>query len=237
MTKIREHATFEELNDLVDGRLDRSTAARLEEHLAVCAECRSEHAMLAQLVSVASSAPQAVDPDDDLWGGIKSVIDSRKEVALPIHPSAPTRSFGRQKAWQRPWFLAAAAVVLIALSSGITAVVLRAPGSTQEIVVNAQQEQVPPQAVLPASFQATEAEYGRTIRELQIAVDAQRSTLNPRTVRTVEHSLAVVDTAIAEARAALVADPNNRTLVDLLASSYQRKLDLLRRTSELSSKI
>ena len=45
------------------------------------------------------------------------------------------------------------------------------------------------------------------------------------------------DSAIAEARAALLADPNNGMLVDLLSASYQRKLDLLRRTSELSSKI
>jgi hypothetical protein len=91
--------------------------------------------------------------------------------------------------------------------------------------------------VLPVVVRSTEDEYARTIRELRISVDAQRTSLSTETIRTVDHSLAIVDSAIAEARAALIADPNNRTLVDLLASSYQRKLDLLRRTSELSSKI
>jgi len=82
-----------------------------------------------------------------------------------------------------------------------------------------------------------EGEYSRAIGELLQAVDAQRSRLSPETIRTVDHSLAVIDSAIAEARNALVADPNNATLVDLLSASYQRKLDLLRRTSELSSRI
>jgi hypothetical protein len=89
--------------------------------------------------------------------------------------------------------------------------------------------------VLPVNFRQTETEYNRTIDELKLAVDTQRSRLSPETVRTVDHSLAVVDSAIAEARTALLADPNNRMLVDLLSASYQRKLDLLRRTSELGS--
>jgi CHASE3 domain sensor protein len=89
--------------------------------------------------------------------------------------------------------------------------------------------------MLRASFLQTEKEYNRAIGELQSAVDAQRDRLSPQTVKTVYHSLAVVDSAIAEARAALVSDPNNQMLIDLLDSSYQRKLDLLRRTSELGS--
>ena len=91
--------------------------------------------------------------------------------------------------------------------------------------------------MLPASFRATEGEYARTIEELRLALAAQRNRLNPETIRTVDHSLAVIDSAIAEARAALLSDPGNRTLVDLLSASYQRKLDLLRRTSELTSRI
>jgi CHASE3 domain sensor protein len=90
--------------------------------------------------------------------------------------------------------------------------------------------------VLPAGFRATEGQYNRAIEELVQAVDAQRSRLNPETVRTVDRSLAVIDSAIAEARDALVADPGNVTLIDLLSATYQRKLDLLRRTSELSSR-
>jgi CHASE3 domain sensor protein len=90
--------------------------------------------------------------------------------------------------------------------------------------------------VLRPDFVQAEAEYQRAIDELRLAVDTQKSQLNPETVRTVEHSLAVVDSAIREARAALLADPNNQMLVDLISASYQRKLELLRRTSELGSR-
>ena len=234
MKDNREHVSFEDLNDLVDGRLEDRAAARVSEHIATCAECRSEHDQLIELLAMAAGAQGAVDPGEDLWADVRRTIEARKEVALPVTAHASEGRLARRHIRVRPMLLAAAAVILIVLSSGITTFVLRkAPSQPVQIAGSTR----PAGVMLPASFQATEDEYARTISELRIAVDAQRANLNPETVRTVDHSLAVVDTAIAEARAALIADPNNRTLVDLLASSYQRKLDLLRRTSELSSKI
>ena len=233
MTDNREHASFEDLNDYIDGRLDDASVSRISEHLAACMDCRSEHDQLTALLSVAAAANVSVDPADDLWPDVRRSIESRKEVALPFAGGAPRIPATPRKIRVSPILLAAAAVILIVLSSGITTVVLRKSPTT---IVRSQDAPADPSVVLPAVFQATEDEYARTFHELRIAVDAQRASLSPETVRTVDRSLAVVDSAIAEARAALIADPNNRTLVDLLASSYQRKLDLLRRTSELSSK-
>jgi hypothetical protein len=232
MNADREHVGFEELNDYVDDRLDRQTADRVSEHLNRCVSCRSEHEKLSEFLSVASAVRTSVDPGEDLWTEVRRAIESRKEVALPASHHAPDGRSNQKHVRVSPMFLAAAAVLLIVLSSGITTVVLRRSTAVALVQPIASRSS----AVLPASFQATESEYAKTIDELRIAVDAQRGNLSPETVRTVDHSLAVVDSAIAEARAALIADPNNRTLVDLLASSYQRKLDLLRRTSELSSK-
>ena len=234
MIDNREHVQFEDLNDYLDGRLDNKTTSRIAEHLSLCSDCRSEHDQLSNLLVVASTAKVPVDPAEDLWGEVKRTIDSRKQVALPVAVDAPGRSVRRKRVQLSPAFLAAAAVVLIVVSSGITTVVLR---NSQRDVAEVPRSMNTPSLVLPAAFVATEDEYTRTIGELRIAVDAQRENLSPETVRTVDRSLAVVDSAIAEARAALLADPSNRTLVDLLASSYQRKVDLLRRTSELSPKI
>jgi hypothetical protein len=129
-------------------------------------------------------------------------------------------------------------VVLIVASSAITTMVVRRSGTTPVATAPAPALRSPDAPVaLLTSFEQTEREYNRTIAELELAVNTQRSRLNPETIRTVDRSLAVVDSAIKEARAALLADPNNSMLVDLLSSSYQRKLELLRRTSELSSKI
>jgi anti-sigma factor RsiW len=234
MNGIREHVSFDMLNDYVDGRLNKHAVVQVSEHIASCAECRSEHGQLVAVVSAASATKLSVEPDDDLWAEIKGAIESGKELVLPTPVDAPVVVHSKRHVRVSPVFLAAAAVILIVLSSGITAVMLRKSPSSLATVENRSDA---PKAVLQASFQATEDEYARTIEQLRVVVDAQRSTLSPETVRTVERSLAIVDSAIVEARAALVADPNNRTLVDLLASSYQRKLDLLRRTSELSSKI
>jgi hypothetical protein len=184
-------------------------------------------------LSQASATQLSVDPGEDLSLDVKRAIEARKQIALPNPAGAPVILASKTQFRVSPILLAAAAIVLIVLSSGITTFVLRRSDSRVSVVPRSTEATAD---VLPASFLATEDEYARTIDELRVAVDAQRANLSPETIRTVDHSLAVVDTAIAEARAALIADPNNRTLVDLLASSYQRKLDLLRRTSELSSK-
>ena len=59
-------------------------------------------------------------------------------------------------------------------------------------------------------------------------------SLAPSTVATVERSLRIADSAIAEARSALEQDPANRVLGELFVSNYERKIDLLRRATELA---
>jgi hypothetical protein len=94
--------------------------------------------------------------------------------------------------------------------------------------------QMAAQPVSPVLY-AVDKNYVATIRELRATLETQRPTLAPSTVRTVEHSLSVIDTAIAEARAALAADPANQYLVDILAAHYERQVDLLQRATELLS--
>jgi anti-sigma factor RsiW len=241
MNEHPEHPDFAALNDYVDGTLDPSGMSSIDKHLSGCTECTAELASLRALVAATGALPKSVLPEDDIWADLKAAIDDRKGLVLPT-TSADVPGRARTSRWRRPAWLAAAAVVLVTLSSATTAIVLRSSPETR--VGNYQPDSgttpgfglgAPPG--LPASFRAAEGQYMQTIQELRDAVDAQRDHLNPETVRTVDHSLAVVDSAIAEAREALLADPNNRTLVDLLSASYQRKLDLLRRTSELSSRI
>jgi anti-sigma factor ChrR (cupin superfamily) len=245
MTDPSEHVAFETLNDYVDGRLDAETIALVDSHLVQCSECASELASLEDLLASTALLTRSVLPEDDLWTDLKATIDSRKDAVLPaplqplpVQAKAPGRSSSR---WANRFWLAAAAVVLIVASSATTALVLRR-GATR-VAERTQFDSSPlvreigPSPMLPGSFRVAEGQYVSAIEELRVAVDAQRSQLNPETVRTVDRSLAVVDSAIAEAREALLADPNNRTLVDLLSTSYQRKLDLLRRASELTSRI
>ena len=242
MSNTRDHIAFDVLNDLVDGRVDRQTANDIAKHLASCPNCSGQRDELATLLSSAKQLPRSVLPPDDMWADLRTALNTRKDVVLPrAGESAASPVIGVQPRTSRKFvaMLAAAAVILIALSSGITALVLkrsavpiaiRQPGEVRDTAAPRSP------GVLTASFRQAETEYNRTIDELAQAVDTQRDRLSPETIRTVDHSLVVIDSAIAEARAALMADPNNQMLMDLLSTSYQRKLDLLRRTSELGSR-
>lgn len=245
MSKIWEHIDVSELGDFVDGEIEPVAAERIMSHLKECSVCESEHRKLTGLLASAKQLPRSVLPEEDLWPDLRRELTKRKEIVLPVSTSAAspatTRAVGASRDRKRPWLLAAAAVVLIAASSYTTAVVLRSAPRSAGTSSDSRPSRAPEVGGAPivrnASFAQAEARYQRTIDELRVAVETQRGRLSPETIRTVDRSLAVIDSAIAEARAALVADPNNHVLVDLLSASYERKLELLRRTSELSSRI
>jgi len=141
--------------------------------------------------------------------------------------------------WRRTT-LAAAAVLLVVASSAATTLWLRgsAPApATASVSGEARRSDrtTPPNA--PAVFARFDAGYERAARDLAAALDAERGSLAPETIAKVEASLRVVDSAIAEGRAALARDPGNQTVVELLAVSYRQKLDVLRRATELSTGI
>ena len=243
MIRNAKHPDFEILSDLVDGYLSKQDTDLVSEHLSACDSCAATYKCIAGLVSTASELPKSVLPPDDLWIDLRRSLEKRKEIVLPtarnVFGGVTGSTVARRPNGRVVALLAVAAAVLIALSSGITALVLRRGISDPAVQVRSvpvQPGSADPGVFLPAGFQQTENEFNRTIEELKLAVDTQRGQLSPETIRTVDRSLAVVDSAIAEARAALLADPNNQMLVDLLSASYQRKLDLLRRTSELGSR-
>ena len=84
--------------------------------------------------------------------------------------------------------------------------------------------------MLPAMQVAT-TEYERAIASLESILEQGRDRLDPETVATIEGSLGIIDRAIAEARQALVDDPNNPALNRLLIKHEQSKLRVLRQAS------
>jgi hypothetical protein len=240
MISVREHPEFEVMNDYIDGRLDAGRRAIVSQHLETCESCQREHADLTSLLQSTATLPQSVLPPDDIWTGIRSSIDHRKEVTLLVGEPATQAHLDGTPSTQvaRPWWayrslLAAAAIVLVIVSSGLTAIMLReSNGSTQMGSVSAPVRNEGAR-LLPAGFRRAETEYLHTITQLRATLQAHRAVLRPETIAAVEHSLSVIDAAIEEARAALLSDPSNATLVDLLTASYERKVDLLRRAADL----
>jgi len=85
-----------------------------------------------------------------------------------------------------------------------------------------------------AAFAIEENNYLRTASMLQDLLDQQEASLAPETVAQLKASLRTIDEAILEARNALARDPANKLLVEMLSASYRQKVDLLRRTTELT---
>ena len=178
-----------------------------------------------RLDELTAALPREIAPPPDLWPAIRAELAPR---------SAHTRH------WSPRWRLAAAGLVIAASSSILTLLAVRAREGAPDATPVATADPAPAHprtsapARLPAHLVVAERGYARSIDALWRTLDERRDSLAPSTVATVERSLRIADSAIAEARSALEQDPANRVLADLLVSNYERKIDLLRRATELA---
>lgn len=98
----------------------------------------------------------------------------------------------------------------------------RAAAETPASVVRARRERPSAGAV-----------YDSEISRLRDVLRERRAELDPRTVVAIEQSIGVIDSAIAQARAALAADPASRFLNHQLNSALGKKMELLRTAAML----
>lgn len=214
-------------SDYLAGALDEPARADVDRHLAECGPCRE---ILAGLRGVVARAEEAgdVEPPRDLWPGIEealadaraSIERARREdvIALPTPQGRRART-GRRLT---PARLAAAAVVLVAVTAGTTwhlasrapasggdAVGMTAPGSDATRMVTA--DAVPPGLA-------------DQVAALEEALDSARETMDPNTVLVLERNLTAIERAIADSKQALALDPGNAFLAEHLERMYERKL-------------
>lgn len=219
---MTDHLSWETLNDLVDGMLAPAAASAVEAHARTCATCGSALSALRATMTDVESLPDELDPPPGLIDEIRATIEQRKVAHLPAAPAGLRRGI-----WMTPGRIAVAASALIIATSGVTAVLVaggRAPDSSAGVV-----------PAVAVSWQASEREFLTSVVQLREQLDAMHDQLAPETVVKVERALSTIDLAIAEAREALLRDPANAALTELLASNYRQKIELLRRTTQLAS--
>jgi anti-sigma factor RsiW len=232
---------MERLSEYLDGDLAPEEARALEGHLAGCGACA---ATMAELRAVLARVDELADtePGHDLWSGIAAAI-AAEEAAPPVVPlrvSAAAGSAGRTRrggAWRLSFtmpVLAAAALALITLSAG-TMWWLSGAGSRPAAAVGAiaHTSETPSADARLVAAGAPSDRYAADTAELEAALAAARDQLDPATVEVVERSLDSIDQAIADARAALDADPDNPFLTRQLDNTMQRRLDVLRRAGRV----
>jgi anti-sigma factor RsiW len=223
MTDYRDPWTAR-LSEYVDGELDAPERVALEAHLSICAECRSVRDDLQRVVARARRVTYR-EPPRDLWSGIETSI---ADTAARHRRRVVTLSLAR---------LVAAAAIVAMVAGGVawTIATRRAINATATVVARDTASEAP---VLRASGSAAiaVASYREAAADLERALEAGRSTLRPETMRVIENNLRAIDLAIAQADSALRRDPGSAYLNQYLAATMQRKLKLLRRAVEITSR-
>jgi len=220
----------EQLSEYLDDSLPTAEREALEAHLANCDECRDALDGLRRVVDRAHGLDDR-PPSRDLWAGIAARIGSSGagQGVVPIGRArnGPARA-SRRLSFSVPQALAAG-IALAALSAGTAWLAVRTPPAPTATVAHR-----PDSLDRNANWQGpVDSTVDQVVTQLRGTLDRHRTELDTGTVRVLEKNLAIIDSAIAEARRALAQDPGNNYLNHHLADTMRRKADLLRRASAL----
>lgn len=232
------------LSEYMDGEMDAAEASRLEEHLASCDACTDALAGLADVVA-AAHALEDRPPATDLWPGIAAALEGGARPAAGAGPQPVARDVvdinsrrtrtARSFTFSMPQ-LAAAAMLLMAVSAGAAWLVVGGNGSDNGGAA-VMAEGTIFQSVNPPSptsrlvdTRPADAEVSASLVQL---LDEARESLDPATVEVLERSIASIEEAISAAEAALAADPGNPRLQRQLDSTLQRRDEFAQRVTRV----
>jgi len=171
-----------------------------------------------ELMALAASLPRAVSPQRDLWPGI--------ETAIRLAPG-PARGL-RHSIWAQ----AAAVVLLVAGSSGITYRLVKDDAAYRG------PEVVTPDTVFDrVLFEPLAGQFGQRYTlgneylaardQLESKLDQSLQSMAPESRENVVDDLNAIRVAIRDINAALVKEPDNILLQKLLLRSYHEEISLL----------
>jgi anti-sigma factor RsiW len=224
---IMNDSWTDRLSEYVDGELGERERAELAAHLSICSECAATVTELRQVVTRAGALEDR-PPTTDLWPGIAGRIGlSTDEFTVRRRTRERRFSFSVPQ-------LIAASIVLVAASAGAAWLALRGP-RPEPVARPTQVAPATPQ--LATWMPKVEKSSDIAVTELRAALaDGKRTgRLDSLTVASLEHSLAVIDSAIAQATRALESDPGSAYLNHHLADTYRRKFDFLRQANRIAS--
>ena len=131
------------------------------------------------------------------------------------------------------WPTALAAGLVIAMATAASTAIVLHHASAADSTVAAAPSAGPISAIVTASFAPGDAALARAIDDLEQAVRASLSHLDPDARRSVHQSLGALDAAIAQAAARQSAAPGDPGAARYLTSTLRKKLQLLRTVSQL----
>lgn len=242
------------LPDYLDETLAPQAADTARAHVATCEACRALVRDLETIRRQAATLP-VLQPPRDLWSDIEARIASQPPGSAGLRPAsraALDRWFGPQYG-TRVARLAAGLVILTAAMTYLVTRLRVGPVPPPVVSTNpvkpmiestphVQPVPTPQQPVVPKVTpvkgdrpHTSEYLYDAQITALRRIVEQRRGQLNPKTLAVIERSLSLIDTAIAQSKAALAKDPANAFLADQVDHDLDTKLELLRTVALLPS--
>ncbi|MCC7416855.1 MAG: zf-HC2 domain-containing protein [Acidobacteria bacterium] len=215
------HPGQQAISDLVDGALASDRHAEVERHLGSCVACRTLADELRAIHRAARALP-AVEPPPDGWSRLEAAIEGPADGA-EIH--APWWRLNRT---QRAWLGIAAAVLFAAgviVRLGPLAPVPAPPSAADAGAGSIE--------TLESELRQAEEHYTKAISGLEQIASEGEGTLDPETAANLQKSLAVVDQAIDESRAAVRAEPGSEVAQTSLLDNFATKIALLQDTVAL----
>jgi anti-sigma factor RsiW len=221
------HLTEEERQTFADGSMPDARRREVGEHLRDCASCAADVERLRRLMTRTREAPPPTPSAslDELWPGIRARIEERKVVTLPTR--TPARGARPNGGGRLRWAVGLAAAALLTISLSL-ALRQRATQTAAGVAAGDRVIRTDSALALTAAVDSARS-YQEEAQVLLDRLELQRAMLGPEASAAIDRDLAVVDSAIAELQSAIRHDPNDLRLRQLLAMSYKRKVDVLKR--------
>jgi anti-sigma factor RsiW len=222
------------LSRYVDDDLPPDEQAAVTQHLASCETCRGMDADLRQIRARARTLGP-VPPPGHLWSQItdrlqREDVDAQAPTLNHVRSSTfDVRSWPMSMSWSRRsrLWLGLAAALVVALGTYIAAWVSRrapatAPADNASRVVSVQD--------VAEELDQALAHYDRAVAGLETLAREDGASMDPAVRAALQTNLTAIDRAIAESRAALVANPQNASARASLADALRQKVDVLQTT-------
>jgi len=231
------------ITDYVDETLAPHQREGVERHLAECRESRRLIDDFREIRRVAGTLDER-QPPARAWARLERAIKIEQEHLQDASGRGPLRDRGLRSPRSpfRQWigFAAAAAVLVVATVAGLRylmvaparpntpATAASTPGSRDDAARTQASA-----AVVEAELRAAEEHYDKAIKGLEQIASAEQGALDTNTAATLQKNLAVIDQAINESRAAVIAQPTSEPARESLLESFRSKLALLQDTVAL----
>lgn len=208
-------ASFHKLiGDRLDGTIRPADRARLDSHLASCAECRELMDDFQRIAESARSLDDQDAPSDDVWNAILSGV--RAAHREQRRAAASSRLSGLRV----PRWAYAAGFVLVGAAVGLIVGLgprrgVAVPGLT------------PDQAATVAKLQESETHYKLAIQAMTEALSSGSVKIDPAAAALFARDLGAVDAAIQACREAVGREPGSVDARVFLLAAYQKKVEIL----------